>query len=672
MTAPAQTRPEARRLPSGIVVGVLCLCGTIVALQQTLVVPLLPDYPRILHTTPENASWLVTSTLLTSAIATPIIARAADMYGKRLMLIFCLAVMLAGSVLAALSATLVPVIIGRSLQGFAAALIPVGISIMRDELPSEKVGGAVALMSATLGIGAAIGTPMAGVIYQNASWHMLFWVSAVCSAIFLVLVPLVVPESKVRSPGRFDVVGALLLSGALLVLLLAISKGEHWGWTSPTILGLVGLGVVLLAVWAPVELRVSSPMVDLRTSARRPVLLTNVASLMVGFAMFANMLSTAQQLQMPTATGYGFGLDVLDAGLCMLPAGVLMVVLAPVSARMSKSFGARVTLLVGSLLMAFGYAVRVYLTDSVMQVVLGSAIVSCGTALTYAAMPTLIMRSVPITETASANGLNSLLRAVGTSLSSATIAAVLAGTTMQLGSERVPSLAAFQHGYWIAAAMALGAALVAAALPSRRLAEPVSEAAAASAGRGELIISGVVRTAEGSPMRQAVVNVLTTAGGAVDWSRADNEGQFRVAVPEEGRYLVVAAGDGWAPEAALRYLDAAAPLDLVVSHPLLLLGQVGSGDVPEAGALVAVTSRAGEVAGTAVTGADGRYSIPLPPAGRYVITAMSADQERVASRHLSLVAQPRVFNIDLTAAGDAAMVDSITGAQVVRKEFPSA
>lgn len=654
-----------RKRNSAVVVAVLCLCGTIVSLQQTLVVPLLPDYPKILHTTAENASWLVTATLLTSAVATPIITRAADMYGKRKMLLLCLVAMFAGSVLAALSSTLLPVIVGRSLQGFAAALIPVGISIMRDELPSERVGGAVALMSATLGIGAAIGTPLAGVIYENASWHMLFWTSAAGALLFVILVPLTVPESPVRAAGRFDLLGAVLLSGALVALLLAISKGGHWGWTDQRTLGLALLGCLLLAAWTPQQLRASSPMVDLRTSARRPVLLTNLASLFVGFAMFSNLLSTTQQLQMPKQTGYGLGLGVLEAGLWMLPAGLLMVVLAPVSARMSEQWGARTTLLVGSLVMALGYVARVYLTHDVLQVVLGSAIVTAGTALTFASMPTLIMRSVPITETASANGLNSLLRAVGTSLASASLVAVLAGSTISLGPVRVPSLLAFQHSFWIACVAAVVAASLAAFLPSRRLAAPVTDAARETAERAESIVNGLVSVADGSPAKQAVVSVLTLQGAAVDWARSDHEGRFRVAVPKACDYLVVGVGDGWTPASRICCLRPDEELTVQLTERLRLVGQISSAGVPEAGAMVALTSTAGEVVATCSTDDDGRYGTDLPPAGRYVLTAVSADTERVASRHLTLVAQPRVFNIDLTATGDAGIVDALTGAPVV-------
>lgn len=429
-TSTRPRRAQRRFNPSpGLIVAVLAITGCIVSLQQTLVVPVLPEFPALLHTSSDNASWLVTATLLTSAIATPVVSRAADMYGKRRMMLLCLAMQIIGSALGGLGDSLSWVVAGRALQGFAAALIPVGISIMRDELPAERVGGAVALMSATLGIGSGVGLPLAGLIYAHASWHDLFWVSAAMATVMAVAVVLVVPESGVRTPGSFDVLGAVLLSAALVCLLLPISKGEQWGWGSQRTLLLFVLAVLLVAAWVPWELRTRSPMVDLRTAARRPVLLTNCASLLVGFSMYGNMLSTTQLLQMPTITGYGFGLTVLRAGLCMLPSGLMMIVLSPVSAWITRRFGGRWTLMIGALVLALGYVGRVFLSGHVLLIIIGAALVSCGTAIAYAAMPTLIMSAVPITETASANGLNTLVRSIGTSSSSAVVAMLLTSST---------------------------------------------------------------------------------------------------------------------------------------------------------------------------------------------------------------------------------------------------
>jgi MFS family permease len=224
------------------------------------------------------------------------------------MLLVALGAMILGSVICALEVAFLTMIVGRALQGFGASLIAIGISILRDELPPERIGTAVALMSATMGIGSALGLPLAGVLADWLGWHSIFWFGAVAGAVLVVALLAVVKESPVRTPGRFDVSGALVLSGALVCLLLPISKGSAWGWGEPSVVGLLACSALLLAVWVPLELRVNQPMVDLRTSARRPVLVTNLASVFAGVAMFVNMLVTVQVLQQPVATEAGFGL----------------------------------------------------------------------------------------------------------------------------------------------------------------------------------------------------------------------------------------------------------------------------------------------------------------------------------------------------------------------------
>ncbi|HVW44974.1 MAG TPA: MFS transporter, partial [Amycolatopsis sp.] len=269
--APAGVRP-------GATVAVLAFGGIVVALMQTLVIPLIPELPGLLHASASDATWAITATLLAAAVATPTVGRLGDMYGKRRMLLFGLAMVIVGSVLCGLADNLPLMIVGRTLQGLSTGVIPLGISLMRDELPPERLGGAVALMSASLGVGGALGLPAAALIADYADWHVLFWASAGIGALAIVLVLTIVPESRIRTGGRFDVPGALGMSVALLALLLAISKGGDWGWGSGRTLGLFAAAVVVLLVWGVWELRTAQPLVDLRTTARRQVLLTNLAS----------------------------------------------------------------------------------------------------------------------------------------------------------------------------------------------------------------------------------------------------------------------------------------------------------------------------------------------------------------------------------------------------------
>jgi MFS family permease len=439
---------------------VLALCGTATSLQQTIVLPLLPELPRLLDTSTENASWVVTVTLLMGGVATPVVSRLADMHGKRTLMVACLVVMVSGSFLGSVSESLPVVLAARALQGVGMSLVPVGIAAMRDDLPGHRLPMGVALMSASMAIGAASAPPLAGVVVSYLGWHAVFWVSAALGATMLGLVLLVVPGSGPRTGGRFDYRGAILLSAGLAAVLLTISKGGAWGWTEPVTIATATTGVLLIGIWVPTQLRIRDPLVDVRAAARPAVLLVNVAAVLLGFGMFTNPLLTTQLMQVPTASGYGVGLDLLHTGLWLAPAALVFGGMAPVAAIISRRFDARVTLLVGALTMTLAYVGRVFFSHALWQIVLGACLVGVGTALTFAAMPTLIMSAVPVTQTASANGLNTLLRSVGTSTASAASAAVLALGLHSVAGTLVPTYSSIAAVFWTAAAASSVAALL--------------------------------------------------------------------------------------------------------------------------------------------------------------------------------------------------------------------
>ncbi|MEV8065510.1 MFS transporter [Streptomyces sp. NPDC085995] len=481
--APARpTAAEAPPRPQAIV-AVLAFGGIVVSLMQTLVIPIVAELPTLLHAAASDTAWVVTATLLAAAVATPVMGRLGDMYGKRRMLLVSLAMLVIGSATAALSDSLVPMIVGRALQGLASGVIPLGISIMRDELPAERLGSATAMMSASLGVGGALGLPAAAVIADNFDWHVLFWASAAMGVVAAVLVLVLVPESKVRSGGRFDAVGAAGMAAGLMCLLLAVSKGADWGWGSATTLGLFAAAVVILLAWGFFELRVEAPLVDLRTTARRQVLVTNLASIAIGFAMFSMSLVIPQLLQLPTQTGYGLGKSLLVSGLVMAPSGLVMMAVAPVSAAVSRTRGPKVTLMIGALIVAAGYGLNIALMDQLWHFVLASCVIGAGIGFTYGAMPTLIMGAVPASETGAANSLNTLMRSIGTSTASAVAGVVLAHMTTAFGPYALPS----ENGFRTVLALGAGAALlgfvVASFIPRRRTAAPSAPLAAAD-GQG--------------------------------------------------------------------------------------------------------------------------------------------------------------------------------------------
>ncbi len=459
---PVPTREKPA--PSGIV-AVLAMCGIGVALMQTLIVPILPRLPILVNASPENTSWAVTATLLAGAVVTPISGRLGDMFGKRRMLLASLAMMVLGSAVCALSNTLVPLVIGRALQGAAVGAIPLGIAILRDELPPKRVPGAMATISATMGVGGAIGLPLAALVAQLTDWHMLFVASLVLGAVGIAAVLKFVPESPRRNPGRFDFLGAALLSVALVLFLLPVTKGNSWGWTQPATLGMLGGSLILFVGWGWYELRLDRPLVDLRLSARRPVLMTNLASIALGFAMYANVLAFPQLLMAPPETGYGLGQSMVAAGMALAPSGLVMMALSPVSARITTTFGPRVTLACGVIFVGLGYFTAYLLHRELWHIVVASMVIGAGVGLAYAAMPALIMGAVPLHESAAANSLNTLMRSIGTSTAAAVIGVVLAAMTVQIGDAVVPALSGFRTTFLVATIASAVALVLTALIP---------------------------------------------------------------------------------------------------------------------------------------------------------------------------------------------------------------
>ncbi|OPC78132.1 MFS transporter [Embleya scabrispora] len=457
----------------------LAFGGVLMALMQTVIVPLLPALPGDTGSSPGTVSWMLTATLLSGAVLNPVLGRAGDMYGRRRILVAALVGMTVGSALCALTTDIGVLITARALQGTAAAVVPLATGILREELPPHRVGSAVALMSSTVGIGAAAGLPLASIVVRHADWHVLFWVTTGLGALGAGLSWWVLPRSSARTPGRFDVVGALLLTTGLVGVLLAVSKGGDWGWTSPAVLGVGAGGVLVLPLWGRHQLRSREPLVDLRLAARRTVLLPHLAALVTGFAFYANWLATVQLVQAPEGTGYGLGASALVASLCLLPGGVAMVVMSPVSARLSAARGARLTLVAGALGIAGAYVVRVFTSEQMWTITAGATMCSIGTGLVYSALPTLVIQAVPAAQTAAATGLNVLMRTIGQALCSTVVAVVLTTVTTTVPADpgdatggTYASLDAYRIVFALAAAAALAAALTAAAIP--RTATPPS------------------------------------------------------------------------------------------------------------------------------------------------------------------------------------------------------
>ena len=457
-------------------------------LLQSLVVPALPTLQAALHTSQSTVSWIFTAYLLSASVATPVLGRLGDMFGKERMLVIVLSALTAGSLIAALTSSVAVMIGARVLQGVGGAVFPLAFGIIRDEFPRERVAGAIGGISTLLGVGGGLGIVLAGPIVDHLSYHWLFWIPLVMTAFATVATFLFVPESPVKTPGTVNLGAAVLLSGGLVTLLLGVSEGASWGWSSPRILGLFAAAAILFAAWVAVELRSRVPLVDVRLMRTPIVWWTNVSAFLFGFGMYSMMVVLPEFMETPRQAGYGFAASVTGAGLAMLPATVAMILVGTVIGPITRAVGSKVPLVVGGLVggSAFGFLALAHSAE--WQVYVALALAGLGIGLAFSAMTNLIVEAVPATQTGVATGMNANIRTVGGAIGSQVVVTVITSGVIvgALPHERGYVLSFLVMGGGLVAA-GLAALLVPSAARRRGLeaaaleaAEPLPERASAT------------------------------------------------------------------------------------------------------------------------------------------------------------------------------------------------
>jgi EmrB/QacA subfamily drug resistance transporter len=459
------------------------VAGVSFAVMQTLVVPALPFFQREFDTTATSVTWIATGFLLSSSVLTPILGKLGDSYGKKRMLVISLGIFGLASLGAAAAWSLASLVAFRVIQGAGAAVFPLSFGIIRDEFPPEKIGLGIGTVSSVFGVGGGVGLVMSGVIIEHLSWHWLFLIGAVPVLGSTVLLALFVPESPVKFPTKPDYLGGLALSLALGSLLLAISEGTHWGWTSAGTMGLFAFSVVMFYVWAVIEKRVPEPLVDLRTFARREMAATNLTTLVMGFSMFSTFILLPNFVQVPNGLpggiadqlDYGFGATPVEVGLFFVPSSLAMMVAGPLAGALGTRWGNVLLLRIGIGFLVLALVLLATVHDEPWTIYAWMVFMGVGLAICFASLGTLVIDYSPPGETGVASGMNTIMRTIGAALGSQVAAAIISANTLP-GTE-VPTESAFTTAFALSAVGALVALLPTFLLARRRAPHPVPEAA---------------------------------------------------------------------------------------------------------------------------------------------------------------------------------------------------
>lgn len=467
----AATEGRSRDGPrSGVLVATMSMVALTVAVLQTGVVPVLGVMGRQLGASFVDVSWVVTANLLAAASTTPLIGRLADLNVKKRVLLAVLGVVLAGSVLAATTSSLQLLILARVLQGASFALYPVGVSILREELPPERLMNAMAVLSGVLGFGGGMGLVITGMLMRgDANYHRVFWFMTAFLIVATVTAAVVVPSRPRSTTGTVDWAGAAGLALGLSLALLAITQGNRWGWASAMTASVGIAGAATLGLWWWWERSGTHPLISTSLLARRPILLTNVATIAVGMGLYFGFLGLTGLVQAPSYTGYGFGASVLRASVVfLLPGALAGFVTALVSGRYIDRYGARAVLAVGTGIGVIGFAMLALAHSEVWHVIAAGVLVNSYISLAYGALPALVVREVESGETGVATSINAIARTVGASVAAAVVAVLLSG-----GPAGHPPESSYTAIFWLGAVTGLiGMVLIAASRPRLRRAGP--------------------------------------------------------------------------------------------------------------------------------------------------------------------------------------------------------
>ncbi|WP_341395229.1 MFS transporter [Arthrobacter sp. G119Y2] len=452
------------------IVLVLVLAEIVSAFELSMMYVTLPTLIRDFQVDANTVAWVVTAFLLVSASAGVLGGRFGDLYGRRRVMVIALAIAAVGSVVSLLGGSLGMIILGRAIQGVTGAVLGLAFGLAREHLDEKRVPVGISMVGASALIAGAGGALIAGFMIDAFSWHGIFIFAAVVSVLAAVCVQLVIPRDTVL-PNREkpDYLGAVLLPVAVSALLLAFSGASKTGFASAQFIGLITAGLAATAVWAWWELRVESPIVNLRMFKNRQIALAMTATVLAAVGPLGGGNVPAQMImQAPASLGYGLGFSPTAAGVLISSTLLVGYIFSPLGGKLAFRYGARTVFIAGLALVALVVPIILLTYGSAVLFAVAMIFNGIGISLAYGALPNLLIEVVPESHTSEIAGTNTLIRNIGQSAAVAIGAYILAGhtdpATAAVAQEGISAAFLF---VFVFAALSVAAALMLRRSPAR-------------------------------------------------------------------------------------------------------------------------------------------------------------------------------------------------------------
>jgi MFS family permease len=438
MESPYSTK-QVNTLP---IILILASLAMIVMFVEIMIVPALPEVARDFPNDTHWISWVLSIYLLVGAVATPLVGRLGDLYGKRKVLLIVMTIYFIALIGCGFSLEISQALLGyhsifvllffRGLQGIGMGMFTLAFGIVRDTFPPEKTPMAIGIVSAMFSVGVSIGLVVGGWITSIGTWTDAFHVATVFFFLLIVATVAMVRDPIVNRVGKLDLPGSLTLGLCVFAFLLALTQGEDWGWTSLKILGLFAVSAVALVAFIWIELRAKEPIVRPKLFENRAFLSSMIVAVFVGLCMFLVFQTLPYFLMTPKPIGF-FGLtDTLTVGLYMLPSAIPQLIFGPLGGTWSKRYGSQKVLIVGMGILTIGFITLLFLHSTFWDITISLSIFGAGLGLCMVSMINLVMESCAAHEFGVASGMNTLFRIVGGSIGPVLAAVILAANSIVL------------------------------------------------------------------------------------------------------------------------------------------------------------------------------------------------------------------------------------------------
>jgi len=452
------TSPQAQRqAPPRPLVPSLVFIALVVAAVGSLGAPLITSVATTFHVSLASAQWTLTITLLSGAVAIPLLGRLGAGPRRRETIIGTLAIVTGGGVLTVLPLSFPWLLAGRAAQGVGLGLPALLMGVARDHLGADRAPGVIAFVSVASAIGIGVGYPLAGLLTEFGGVRAAYGLGVAVTAAALLAAVRAMPVPPPGRTARVDIPGALLLGGGLLAVLLVISETSLWSRRPAVAAAAAALGLALLVAWAIHEWRAPSPLVDIRLLRHRAVATANVTMLIGGAGMYLLLTLITRYAQTPRAAGYGFGLTTFEAGLVLVPFSLLGFVGGKAAPRLRVRVSASWLLAGSALIVLAAFALFALARASLAELLLAMALLGCGVGSFSAAMPAVILAVTPQSETSSAMGFNQVVRSVGLASGSAVGGLILSAGTA--AGDLFPASGAYTTAAWAGVAVMAAVAI---------------------------------------------------------------------------------------------------------------------------------------------------------------------------------------------------------------------